>query len=59
MTASKRVKELENSGWIVVEQDPANHRRRIVKLTAHASAAFRRTEENLVLSLPRFYRICG
>lgn len=33
LTASKRLRELENQGWVAIKKDPTNHRRRFVSLT--------------------------
>jgi hypothetical protein len=36
LTVSKRLRDLEAWGWVEIEQDPCNHRRRLLQLTNQA-----------------------
>ena len=52
ITASKRLRELEGQGWVTICQDPANHRRRLLGLTAKSRVAFSQVTRQIGQQLP-------
>lgn len=53
LTASKRLRELENEGWVVIKQDPKNHRRRFVSLTSKAKGSLNKASVKLKTKLSK------
>jgi hypothetical protein len=59
MTASKRLRELEAQGWVIIVQDPSNHRRRLLGLTTKSRAAFRQVSRHVTRRLPEIAAPAG
>lgn len=47
LTASKRLRELENKGWVAIKKDPTNHRRRFVVLTQKTHKSLKKASDRL------------